>query len=53
MNDQKIKCTVTTCKYNDWQRQGCNLESIIVTPCSDIVEEKEESMCSSYKFDEE
>ena len=30
--NQTINCTVTSCKYNNNQRQLCNLEHIIVTP---------------------
>ena len=48
--NQKINCTVTSCKYNNGQTQDCTLQSIIVTP----VEGKntattDESMCSSYE----
>ena len=30
--NQKINCTVTSCKYNDEGCQECKLEQIIVTP---------------------
>lgn len=53
MSDQKINCTVATCKFNDLQRQECNLQRITVTPCCESVEDKEESMCSSYKYENE
>lgn len=48
--NQKINCTVTSCKYNDTDRQECELEQIIVTPivgCN--TKQPDESMCSSYK----
>jgi len=47
--NQKINCTVSSCKYNDKQRQDCNLESIIVTPVGEKnTGNPDESMCSSY-----
>ena len=47
--NQKINCTVTSCKYNNGQRQECNLESIIVTPVQGVdTTNPDESMCSSY-----
>jgi hypothetical protein len=47
--NQKIKCTVTSCKYNNGQRQECNLEAIIVTPVEGVNSATpDESMCSSY-----
>ena len=30
--NQTINCTVSSCKYNNCQRQKCELEGIIVTP---------------------
>ena len=48
--NQTINCTVTSCKYNNNQRQLCNLEHIIVTPVQGMeTNEPDESMCSSYK----
>lgn len=50
--NQKINCTVTSCKHNDGQRQECKLEQIIVTPiigCN--TKQSDESMCSSYRND--
>lgn len=47
---QKINCTVTSCKYNEKQRQECSLEQIIVTPIENCdTKQPDESMCSSYK----
>lgn len=49
-NNQKINCTVTSCKYNDKQRQLCELEHIIVTPIQGCeTKQPDESMCSSYR----
>ena len=48
--NQKINCTVSSCKYNDEQRQKCNLETIIVTPVQGgSSTEPDESQCSSYE----
>ena len=49
-NNQKINCTVSSCKYNDKTCQQCKLNQIIVTPnmkCG--TKQPEESMCSNYK----
>ena len=51
--NQKINCTVASCKYNDIQRQNCNLDSIIVTPVEGVqTANPDESMCSSYDNDD-
>ena len=48
-NDQKINCTVSSCKYNNNQKQKCNLQSIIVTPVEGVdTQNPDESMWSSY-----
>ncbi|MFR0822966.1 MAG: DUF1540 domain-containing protein [Clostridia bacterium] len=48
--NQRINCTVTSCKYNRNHEQECSLEQIIVTPIQDCyTKEPDESMCSSYK----
>lgn len=53
-HNQKINCTVTSCKYNKNQEQECSLKQIIVTPTQDCkTENPDESMCSSYKYDSE
>ena len=51
MNEnQKINCTVTSCKHNDTQSQECMLRQIIVTPIIGCdTKQADESMCSSYK----
>lgn len=48
--NQTINCTVSSCKYNDKQRQLCELQHIIVTPVQGCnTTQPDESMCSSYK----
>ena len=52
--NQKINCTVSSCKYNNVNTKGCMLEQIHVTPIPDCNTcEPDESMCSSYEFDRE
>ena len=47
---QTINCTVGSCKYNDTQRQQCQLKQIIITPVQGCnTKQPDESMCSSYK----
>lgn len=47
--NQKINCTVESCRYNNNSNRTCNLESIIVTPVEGVsTEGPDESMCSSY-----
>ncbi len=51
-HNQKINCTVTSCKYNNKGYQQCTLEQIIVTPIIGCeTKQPDESMCSSYKHD--
>ena len=46
---QKINCTVHTCKYNDTQYQKCTLQQIIVEPTQNCnTQQADESMCGSY-----
>ena len=48
--NQKINCTVGSCKYNDEQKQKCKLEQIIVEPVLETeTKEPDESMCASYE----
>ena len=48
--NQKINCTVTSCKYNNEHDQKCRLEQIIVTPIVGCdTKQPDESMCSSYR----
>ena len=48
---QKINCTVGSCAYNCTNNQECELESIVVEPCSDCNNgnPEDESMCGNYK----
>lgn len=51
--NQKINCTVTSCRYNKNQEQECALEQIIITPIQNCTtKQPDESMCSSYKNNE-
>lgn len=52
--DQRINCTVSTCKYNNHQGQECNLKEIVVEPVLDCeTTETDESMCGSYEWEDE
>lgn len=51
---QKINCTVTSCKYNNQEKEKCTLEAIHVAPIENMnTELADESMCASYKNEEE
>lgn len=51
--NQKINCTVASCKYNNKENAKCTLEAIHVAPIEDVqTETADESMCASYKFGE-
>ena len=48
--NQKINCTVSSCKYNEKNTQECVLRQITVTPIENCdTKQPDESMCSSYK----
>lgn len=48
--NQKINCTVASCKYNNGEANLCELEQIIVKPVKDCCSTKpDESKCGSYK----
>ena len=48
--NQKINCTVESCRYNNKSAQICNLKSIIVTPKTNTnTTNPDESECSSYE----
>ena len=50
--NQKIYCTVGTCKYNNEQNNECNLQTIKVTPTQNCNTQKaDESQCSSYEYE--
>lgn len=52
-DNQKINCTVSSCRYNNGEKEKCMLESIIVTPTENCkTMEADESMCSSYRPEE-
>lgn len=52
-HNQKINCTVTSCKYNEKGTQHCSLKQIIVTPIENCNTcQPDESMCSSYKHEQ-
>lgn len=47
--NQKISCSVSSCKYNNSQKQECKLQTIMVTPVEGVDSgNPDESMCSSY-----
>ena len=48
--NQKISCTVESCKYNNHDGR-CVLKEIVVTPIQDCnTKQSDESMCSSYEY---
>lgn len=50
MENQKINCTVNSCKYNNCNNQECILKQITITPIQNCNTKKpDESMCSSYE----
>ncbi len=51
--NQKINCTVTSCKYNNTEKELCNLNQITVEPIDDCDTcECDESMCASYEYND-
>ncbi len=52
--NQKIHCTVESCKYNNQEKEKCTLEAIHVAPIDNMdTETADESMCASYENGEE
>jgi len=52
--NQKINCTVESCKYNNKEKAKCTLEAIHVAPIDDMdTKVADESMCASYENEEE
>lgn len=50
MGNQKINCTVGSCRYNDCGAHLCELEQINVQACKDCSTRRpDESKCGSYK----
>ena len=48
--NQKINCTVGSCKFNNTDKEECILKQIMVTPMNNCDTKKaDESMCSSYE----
>ena len=48
--NQKINCTVESCKYNNSRKKLCNLKAINVSPVNGVnTSNPDESMCSSYE----
>ncbi len=48
---QLINCTVGSCAFNNEKTQKCELEDIIVRPCTNCNNgnPEDESMCGSYR----
>ncbi len=52
--NQKIHCTVETCKYNERNQNLCKLQAIQVEPTKNCkTKQADESMCSSYIYGKE
>ena len=50
---QLINCTVSSCAYNNGEKNMCELKSIQVEPMEDVhTKTPDESMCASYECDE-
>ncbi len=47
--NNKIKCTVSTCKHHD--DDCCELEKVVISCSDDECFEKEETICKSFKDD--
>lgn len=48
--NQKINCSVGSCKYNDITTQECTLKAINIMPHLNVnTENAKETMCISYK----
>ncbi|MBQ9659144.1 MAG: DUF1540 domain-containing protein [Clostridia bacterium] len=53
MNEnQKINCTVGSCRYNNSQNNMCQLQSIVVRPTENCNSQNtDESQCGSYRVE--
>lgn len=52
--NQKIKCTVESCIYNNTEENMCNLKGIEIKPIKNCNTKKaDESFCASYDYGEE
>ena len=49
--NQKIKCNVGSCSYNNTEKEECELKEIKVCACTNCNtgNPEDESMCASYK----
>lgn len=47
-NNQKIKCSVDSCKYNDCNCNMCTLKEIKIACDCKFAEEKDDTICDSY-----
>lgn len=53
-NNQKINCTVNSCKFNNCENDECTLHQITVEPIDDCDTcTPDESMCGSYEYGDE
>ena len=52
MNNQKINCSVCSCRFHNGTKNLCELEQIKVLPCENCStgNPKDESMCGSYQI---
>ena len=51
--NQKSNCTVESCKYNNGQKQICQLDAIIVAPKQNVNSANpDESECASYECEQ-
>ena len=47
--NQKINCTVKSCKYNNRKNKECGLSAITIAPVREnSLQGEDESVCSSY-----
>lgn len=52
--NQKINCTVESCRYNNCDEQSCTLKQITVEPIEDCQTcTPDESMCGSYEYQDD
>lgn len=52
--NQRINCSVSSCKYNNQQNAKCTLEAIQVAPIQNKdTKNPDESKCASYQFGRE
>ena len=53
-SNQKIHCSVGSCKYNDITVQECKLKAINIMPNTNVnTGDEKETMCVSYKNNKE